>query len=132
MRECPEYRCQPHTDTSSDTPPTTVPSIAGEASSETVRAGSVTKNAEMDGDRSDSTEAPVFLSRIGFTAGLDAGFSARFNGYSIYEPLLQPQIPVDYDTKVLSVFDLHVETGVLRSDMIEFDYQTSVPRTDFQ
>ena len=72
------------------------------------------------------------LDRIGFTAALDAGYSARFNGYSTYEPLLQTQIPVDYDTKTLSVFDLHVRAGVLESELIGFDYQTSLPRTDFQ
>lgn len=73
-----------------------------------------------------------FLERIGFTAGVDAGYSVRFNGYSTYEPLLQTQIPVEFDTKTLSVLDLHVEAGVMEGDFVEFDYQSSVPRTDFQ
>lgn len=77
-------------------------------------------------------ERPSLLDRVGFMAEVDAGFSARFNGYSTYEPLLQTQIPVEYDTKTLSVFDLHVEAGVLKSELVGFDYQTSVPRTEFQ
>lgn len=80
----------------------------------------------------ESGESTHVLEKIGFTADVDAGYSVRFNGYSTYEPLLQTQIPVEYNTKTLSVFDLHVEAGLLGSDMVEFDYQTSLPRTDFQ
>lgn len=73
-----------------------------------------------------------FLDRIGFTFDVDAGYSLRFNGYSTYPPLLQTQIPVDYDTKVFSVLDLHLAAGILRGHLVEFDYQTSIPRTEFQ
>lgn len=82
--------------------------------------------------QNETPESENVLEKIGFTMSLDAGFSARFNGYSTYEPLLQTQIPVDYDTKTLSVFDLHTEFGVLEGSFVEFDYQTSVPRTEFQ
>ena len=79
-----------------------------------------------------SGQTTRFLTRIGATAELDVGYSARFNGYNTYGALLQTQIPVEYDTKVLSVLDLHVGVGLLESDFLEFDYQTSIPRTEFQ
>jgi hypothetical protein len=52
-----------------------------------------------------SGQTTRFLTRIGATAELDVGYSARFNGYNTYGALLQTQIPVEYDTKVLSVLE---------------------------
>lgn len=73
-----------------------------------------------------------FLESVGFFADINFAYDIRFNGYSTYEPLLQNSRPVSFSTKELSVVDLSVETGLLYAPFINFEYTTSVPRTDFQ
>lgn len=79
-----------------------------------------------------TSQGESFLKSIGFFADINVGYDLRFNGYSTYDPLLQSQIPVSYSTKELSVIDLSLQTGLLRAPFVNLEYQSSVPRTDFQ
>lgn len=73
-----------------------------------------------------------FFDRIGFFANLDGGYSARYNAYGTNGTIgNEAPVKVNYDTKRLTLADLHARTGLAGIQFAEFNYKTK-PKTDFQ
>lgn len=67
----------------------------------------------------------------GFFLDLNAGYNYRFNTFSTDRPLLD-ESPVGYSSLDLGVYDLSVNLGLAGTSLLEFDYESPYPRTDFQ
>lgn len=85
--------------------------------------------------------SPTLWQRLGFRFELDASYFARFidyrtnwankNAFTANERETVDQ-PVNYSSKVMSVGDLAFSIGMFDRPLFDFEYQSSLPRNEFQ
>jgi hypothetical protein len=69
--------------------------------------------------------------KTGFFLDLNAGYSYRFNSFQTRRPLLEKS-PVGYSSLSLGVYDLSVNVGLVGTSVLDFNYESPYPQTNFQ
>ena len=85
---------------------------------------------QPDADRSRDGQY-TWLDRTGFFLDATTGGSFRMNYFSSNQPLLD-STAVDYSSLNLGVFTASVDLGVLGATVLDVEYETPFPRTNFQ
>lgn len=85
---------------------------------------------QPDSDRPRKEER-TWLDRTGIFLDATTGGSYRMNHFSSGQPLLD-STAVDYSSLNLGVVSASVDLGVLGATVLDFEYETPFPKTDFQ
>lgn len=112
-------------------------------------SGSQIVNAQADQDttiqygyqNAEQDKGPTLWQQLGFRFELDASYFARFIEYRTNwanknaitanerEPVDQP---VNYSSKVMNLGDIAFSIGMFDRPLFDFEYQSSIPRNEFQ
>lgn len=102
-------------------------------------ASSLHARAQVPGDEEDQPDKDVvvetsdntFLDATGFFFDASTGASFRTNHFVSSQPLLD-STAVDYSSLNVGALSASVNVGVLGASVLDFEYQTPYPKTNFQ
>lgn len=86
---------------------------------------------QPDRDIADDQGQETFLDKTGIFLDATTGGSFRTNHFASDQPLLD-STAVDYASLNVGVLTASIDMGVLGASVLDFEYQTPYPKTDFQ
>lgn len=92
----------------------------------------VTKDDSNRNENRNPARNALFLKNItGFFLDINAGYNYRFNSFTTRNPILR-ESPVSYSSLNLGVYDLSVDLGLVGTTVLDFNYESPFPTTNFQ
>jgi len=89
------------------------------------------KKEDLQEEKEEKGTLRSIKEKTGFFLDVNAGYNYRFNSFQTRRPLLD-ESPVGYSSLNLGVYDVSVDLGLVGTSVLDFNYESPYPQTDFQ